>query len=198
MHFLARAFTARGIHFASIGYPLAPGAGLGKIVEDCRSATLWLYRQAERRHIDRARVSVLGHSAAGQLCTMVAAADWPALAPGLPAQILHRVIGASGFYDIEPFALTHFHDFTRFAPEDYRAWNPLRHVTPRLPAMSLLTGAAESSLLQQMMEHYARAVMEAGVPVETHATAGECHFSVLHQIGRPASPLFQRVLAAIQ
>jgi arylformamidase len=196
-HFLARAFTARGVHVATINYTLAPHAGLGEIVAECRLAARHVYERAIEWKIDRTRFSVLGHSAAGQLCTMTAAADYAEEAPGLPSQLFRACIGVSGFYDTEPFAQTHFQEFTRFVPDDYRTWNPLRHVSAHLPPMQLITGARESSLLQQMMAHYAAALSGAKVPVETTCAEGECHFSVLHEIGNPASPLFRRVLQAI-
>jgi arylformamidase len=185
MHFLAGAFTRAGVHVACINYGLAPGQNLGQIVGNCRDAVAFLHANAAELGIDSARVSVLGHSAAGQLAALTAADT---------ALEVHACLGVSGFYDIVPFAQTHFHDFTRFPVEEYTTWNPLWNVSPGNPPALLITGAKESSLLQQMMGHYAAALRAYGVSVETIAAPGECHFSVLHEIGREDSELFRRVL----
>jgi arylformamidase len=194
MHFLAEAFTQRGVHVACINYGLAPTQDLGGIIDDCRRAVAYLYRQADALSIDPERISVIGHSAAGQIAAMVAATPWQDYLPESSGALLHACIGVSGFYDIEPFARTDFHAFTRFPVDDYWTWNPLRHVTPDFPPALLITGAKESSLLQQMTGHFAEALRANAVPVETICAGGECHFSVLHAIGNPASPLFARVL----
>jgi arylformamidase len=198
MHFLAEAYTARGVHVACVNYGLAPGQDLNGIVDDCRRAVAYLHREAPALRIDPSHISVLGHSAAGQLATIVAATTWQDYSPAAPRQILHGCIGVSGFYDIEPFAQTHFQDFTKFPVNQYRAWNPLRNISPANPTTLLITGARESSLLQQMMWHYADGLRACSVPVDTICAGGECHFSVLHEIGNSASPLFQRVLQLVR
>lgn len=195
MHGLAGAFTGAGFHVATINYPLAPGHSLDTIVEACRAATAWLYRHAAELGVDRQRISVLGHSAAGQLCTLVASTRWGEHDAALPVQIVHRCIGVSGFYDIEPFGHTGFAAMTRFAPEDYHRYNPPGHVAGHLPPTLLVTGGLESSLLQQMMAGYADVLRGARVPVDTLVAPPECHFSVLHQFGRPESMVFQAARA---
>ena len=189
MHFLAGAFTRAGVHVACINYGLAPGQSLGGIVEDCRKAVGYLRANAAELGIDSARVSVLGHSAAGQLAAVTAS----------DASLgVRACVGVSGFYDIEPFAGTHFHAFTQFPAEEYATWNPLRHVSAGNPPTLLITGAKESSLLQQMMGHYAAALRGWDVPVETFAASGECHFSVLWEVGREESEIFRRVLRFVR
>ncbi len=197
-HFLAPAFTAAGFHVAAINYRLAPEHSLGAIVEDCRAATLWLYQRASELNIDRDRVSVLGHSAAGQLCAMVAATRWDELDASVPKQIIERCVGVSGFYDIEPFPLTGFQNMTRFAAEEYVRWNPVNQVSDHLPPGLLITGGEESGLLRQMMERYAMLLRGSRVPVTTVLAEGECHFSVLHGLGNPASALFREAITFLR
>ncbi|MEI9998100.1 MAG: alpha/beta hydrolase [Verrucomicrobiota bacterium] len=188
MHFLAGAFNRAGVHVACINYGLAPANDLSGIVAECRAAVAHLRSEAPALGIDGKRISVLGHSAAGQLAALVAADQ---------TLKLHAWIGVSGFYDIEPFAQTHFHTFTKFPLEQYAAWNPLRHVSAQTPPALLITGARESSLLQQMTAHEAAALRAHGVPVETICAPGESHFSVLHAIGDATSPLFAAALRRV-
>jgi arylformamidase len=189
MHFLAGSFTREGIHVACINYGLAPAQDLAGIIGDCRAAVTWLRGESSALNLAPSRISVLGHSAAGQIAALVAA----------DASLeLHGCIGVSGFYDIVPFAQTPFHASTQFPIEQYAQWNPLDHVSAKNPSTLLITGARESSLLQQMMAHYAAALRAHAVPVETICAPDECHFSVLHEITQAGSPLFSRVLQMLR
>jgi arylformamidase len=189
MHFLAESFTRAGVHVACINYGLAPARDLSGIITDCRTAVGWLRGESSGLGIDPSRISVLGHSAAGQIAALTAA----------DAELgLHACVGVSGFYDIVPFAGTPFHASTQFPVEQYARWNPLDNVSAKNPSTLLITGARESSLLQQMMAHYADALRAHDVPVETICAQDHCHFSVLHEIGQPASPLFTRVLQMVR
>lgn len=193
MHFLAPAFNAAGVHVACPSYRLAPGASLDEIVGDCRAAVACLHREASGLGVDRARISVLGHSAAGQLATAVASTNWRTIDATLPDAPIRAAIGVSGFYDIEPFARTEFQACTRFSLESYRRNNPVALVHSSLPPTLLITGAKESGLLHEMQSGYAALLAQAGVPVEQIDAPGECHFSVLACLGDPASPVHRSV-----
>lgn len=193
MHFLAGAFTARGFNVAAINYGLAPARSLTQIVADCRAAVRWVYERADELGVDRARISLLGHSAAGQLAAVVAGTRWDQLDAGLPPQIVHRLVGVSGFYDIEPVRQTGFHDMVRFPNAEYREWNPLHLVAAHHPPALLLIGERESPLLHAMMHRYAAALGAVGVPVQTVVPPDECHFSVLHRVGDLGSAVFEGV-----
>jgi arylformamidase len=198
MHFLAEPFTQNGVHVAAVSYGLAPDQDLRGIIDDCREAVTYLFSEAGTLQIDRSRLSVLGHSAAGQIVAMLAATHWRDHHPEASSPILRACIGVSGFYDIEPFAQTHFHAFTKFPPEQYREFNPLRNIQTWNPPTLLLTGALESSLLQQMMHHYADGLQSKSVSVETVCAEAECHFSVLRKIGDPKADLFKKVLGLVR
>ncbi len=197
MHFLVPAFTAAGVHVACPNYRLAPGCGLDGIVADCRRAVSHLATDAGTLGLTPGRFSVLGHSAAGQLAAVVAATDWPALEPQLPADLLQHCIGISGFYDIEPFAQTGFQSAVGFSDEAYRRCNPARLVRGGLPPALLITGSRESDLLHEMMSGYAALLSAAGVPVKALDAPEECHFSVLAQAGEPDSDLHRAVLDVV-
>lgn len=197
MHFLVPAFTAAGVHVACPNYRLAPQASLDEIVADCRSAIAHLHLNRGATGVDPGPLSVLGHSAAGQLAAVMASTDWPAFDPRLPSDLIHSWIGVSGFYDIEPFELTGFQSQTSFTTDAYRRWNPVNLVHADMPPGLLITGGEESGLLHEMMNGYARLLAMSGVSVRTMDVRGESHFSVLSRIGDPESELHQLVLASV-
>jgi acetyl esterase/lipase len=133
MHFLVPAFTAAGVHVAFPNYRLAPAAGLGDIVGDCRRAVAFVHENRDATGADTGGMYVLGHSAAGQLAAAMASTNWREFDPRLPADMLDGFIGVSGFYDIEPFAGTGFQQQTKFAISDYKTWNPVNLIHAGMP-----------------------------------------------------------------
>jgi arylformamidase len=183
------------VHVACPNYRLAPTAGLGDIVGDCRRAVAFIHDNRDATGAGTGGLYVFGHSAAGQLAAVVASTDWPEFDPHLPAHVLDGFIGVSGFYDIEPFADTGFQQQTKFAIGGYRIWNPVNLIRAGMPPGLLITGANESGLLHEMMDGYAAQLRSAAVAVETIDAPDEDHFSVLARLGDAKSELNKRVLA---
>jgi arylformamidase len=179
-------------------YRLAPGASLDEIVTDCRRAIGFLALNPNVTGMPVGEISVIGHSASGQLAAVMASTDWPAFDARLSADLLHGWIGVSGFYDIEPFRLTGFQANTRFTDEAYRRWSPVNLVRAGLPPGLLITGGQESGLLHEMMDGYAGLLREKGVATRTIDAAGEDHFSVLARVGDRDSEVHRLALAMVR
>jgi arylformamidase len=197
MHFLVPAFTAAGVHVVCPSYRLAPEHSLGEIVGDCRGAISFLQSEATALELNADRFSVLGHSAAGQLATVLASTDWTALNAVQPSRALRSWVGVSGFYEIEPFALTAFQPLVGFSTEEYRRWNPMDLVRADQPPGLLITGGQESTWLHEMAEVYRNNLRSVGVGVTAIDVPEECHFSVLSLIGDSTSNLHHAVLAQL-
>ena len=71
---LAAGPNARGVTVAVAGYELCPGRSIADIIEQMRSACLWLWRKY------RKRIFIYGHSAGGHLSACMLAQDWKAVA----------------------------------------------------------------------------------------------------------------------
>jgi arylformamidase len=195
MHFLVPAFTSAGVHVACPNYRLAPATSLDDIVGDCRRAVAFVHENRKATGVGNGVMYVLGHSAAGQLASVMASTKWPEYDPHLPLDLLRGFVGVSGFYDIEPFAGTAFQQQTKFAFRDYQTWNPVDTIRAGMPSALLITGAKESGLLHEMMDGYAALLRGAAVNVEMVDAPAEDHFSVLARLGDKTSSTHKRVLA---
>ncbi|MCH7729198.1 MAG: alpha/beta hydrolase, partial [Planctomycetes bacterium] len=98
--FPAIGLNESGVLFVSINYALAPSVSLDDIVEQCRQAVIWVYRNAEKYGGDTKRIHVSGHSAGGHLTAMMLSTDWAQ--KGLPAALLASGITISGIFDLFP------------------------------------------------------------------------------------------------
>jgi acetyl esterase/lipase len=98
MTFMAPAFTAEGITFASIGYRLAPKHVFPAAYEDCAAAVQWLWKNAASFGSDPKRLAIGGHSAGGHYGSLLAVKrDWQA-ALGLPTDIIKLCLPISGVF----------------------------------------------------------------------------------------------------
>ncbi len=64
-------FVNDGIAYAAINYTLAPRAGIGQMVEQCRQSIKWLYNNAGKLGFNRNKLFISGSSAGAHLACMV-------------------------------------------------------------------------------------------------------------------------------
>ncbi len=98
MSFMAPAFTAHGITFASIGYRLAPKHIFPAAYDDCALAVQWLWKNAGLFKADPKRLAIGGHSAGGHYGALLAVKrDWQA-GLGLPNDVIKLCLPISGVF----------------------------------------------------------------------------------------------------
>ena len=72
---MAAGLNSRGIAVAVAGYDLCPQVTIGQIINQIRTACLFLWRRFGQR------LMVYGHSAGGHLAACMVATDWKKLDP---------------------------------------------------------------------------------------------------------------------
>jgi arylformamidase len=100
--FVAPPFVAAGAMVVLPGYALCPAVSVEHIVLQMVQALAWVHRHATEFGGDTNRIVVAGHSAGGQIATMLLACDWRAVAPDLPANLVKAALPISGLYELEP------------------------------------------------------------------------------------------------
>lgn len=65
-------FIEQGYAFASIDYRYSTDAIFPAQIQDCNQAISWLYANAEKYHIDKHRIALVGFSAGGHLASLLA------------------------------------------------------------------------------------------------------------------------------
>lgn len=188
--YLAPAFIARGIGFASVNYSLLPHVRLDSIVAQARRSVGWLGAQAGTLGIDAGRIFVSGHSAGAHLAALCMSAS------GGGADCGARIRGAcliSGIFDLEPLRHTTDNNIYRFDAEAVRLYSPIR---APLHAGKTLIGCFGSNETREFKQQTAR-YLELSAPTSRECLLlelfGRNHFDVVSQLGNPDSLLYATV-----
>lgn len=67
-----RSFIEQGYAFASIDYRYSTDAVFPAQIQDCNQAISWLYANAEKYHINKSKIALIGFSAGGHLASLLA------------------------------------------------------------------------------------------------------------------------------
>lgn len=194
--FMAPAFTQAGALVVSINYSLAPAVPVAHIVQQCRRALAWVYRNIHRYGGDPERIHVSGSSAGGHLAGMLLAGGWQHGAD-LPDGVIQSASPISGLFDLRPLRHTHVNAWTAFDFDTATLASPLFHLPGRPCPILLAWGEHETDEFKRQSRIYASACREAGCSVQMLEVAGVNHFNILMQLRDPASPLCEAILGSM-
>lgn len=130
--FAASACRSHRMHFAALGYRLAPEASLPEIVADVHDGLTMLRDRADELGIDPEAVVVVGHSAGAHLAA-TAACD--------PRLDLAGVVLLGGVFDLEPVRRSYVNDAVGMRADQVADLSPIQD-TPR-PGTTVIVRWAE-------------------------------------------------------
>jgi arylformamidase len=185
---LARA----GAIFISVEYPLAPGITLDEMVRQVREAIVWIHRNAATIGGDPNRIHLSGNSAGGHLGAILLATEWRD--HGLPENALAGACLVSGVFDMRPIRFTSYNEALRLDEETAARFSPLLHLPERGCPLIVAVGRDETTEFVRQSVEFFEAWVEKGFHGELIVMPKLHHFSIIGELGNPASPLFQAIL----
>ncbi len=192
--FVARGLGSAGAAVVVVNYALIPTVSMDELVRQCRASIGWVWRHAASFGGDPERIFVSGHSAGGHLVAMLMSTDWRAFDATLPGDVLKAGCGISGLYDLEPIRLCYLNETLRLTPEVARRNSPIHVPPPRSGPLLLAVGGLEGPEYHRQSRELAGVWWSRGLPAEVLDMAGHHHFSIVAELGDPASAL-SRLLA---
>lgn len=183
-------FVANGFADAltvSVNYALCPSVDMDQLLEQCRNAVAWVFRNAADFGGDPCRLFVSGHSAGAHIGAMLAATDWDAR--GLPADIIKGVTAMSGLFELEPVRLSFMNSEIRLTPDLASRNSPIRLPLPARLPMLIAVGSLESGEFRRQSADYASRADAATADPRFLEARGHHHYSILDCFCDPRSAL---------
>ena len=186
MHsFIAAALHDAGAAVVLPNYTLCPQASIPQITLQMLRAVGWGWRNARRLGASPARISVIGHSAGGQLTAMMLACAWKVFDADLPADVVKRAMGLSGLYDLGPLKHTpSLQEVLRLTPQQVHDASPARLPPPARGRFVGVVGGEESGEYLRQNRLIQQAWGRERVP-QAATLPGLNHFSIVDALATP-------------
>jgi arylformamidase len=181
----AEPYINAGAHFVSVDFTnvTATKGDLFPLVDQCRRAVGWTYRNAAKFGGDPERLYLCSRSSGSHLAGCVVTTDWEKM--GLPRNILKGAVMGSGMYDLKPVRLSARSKFIAFTDEMEHQLSAQRHIDKLNTPLVLCIGTLETPEFQRQSRDFAAAVKAAGKQAELVIGQHYNHFEVGDTIGHP-------------
>ena len=174
-------FAAASLHEAGwgcvvVGYPLAPEARIGDMIDVCAEAIQWTADT-----LNPQTLVVAGSSAGAHLAASAVSMASPPLAAHIDGLILF-----SGVYDLEPLIGTSVDNALHLSADEARALSPLHNQPANVPSF-ITWGEHETPWFVDMSHTYADHLRAYNIDATTYEYPGRNHFDIVHALQDPAS-----------
>jgi arylformamidase len=202
--FIAPPFVAQGACVVVPNYTLCPAARVSDITRQMVVAVAWVWQHIAEHGGEPDRITVVGHSAGGQLVGMLLATDWLAvgrqLGVALPAQPLQHGVSISGLFDMEPIRQTPFLADLGLSPEEAANQSPALLPVPSTSGprgrLTTVVGGDESDEFKRQ-NRLIRQAWGSDAVLVCEELPDLNHFSVVEELVKSGSRLHGLVSGAL-
>ncbi len=181
----AEVFVKAGAHFVIVDYNnvLETNGDLFPMVDQCRRAVAWVYRNAASFGGNATEIYLSGRSSGSHMGGCVVITEWEK--QGLPRDILKGAALSSGMYDLKAVRLSKRSSYVKFTDEMEQALSAQRHLDKIHTPLVLAHGTAETPEFQRQTREFAAALAAAGKPVQLIVAKGYNHPEMGETLGNP-------------
>jgi arylformamidase len=183
--YLAEPFVKAGAHFINVEFNNVgeTDGDIGVMVDQCRRAVAWVYRNAASFGGDPNALYLSGHSSGGHLAGCVVITEWEK--QGLPRDLLKGALLGSGMYDLKPARLSARSRYVKFTDAMEEALSAQRHLDRIHTPLVLVHGTLETPDFQRQTRDFDAALRAVGKPVTLIVAKGHNHFELGESLGNP-------------
>ena len=192
----AESFVPAGCAYVTVNYLLAPEASIDLIVQQCRVALAWTYRNAFTFNGDPNKIYVLGRSAGGHLAGMMLANNWRHELD-LPENLIKGACVLSGLFDLEPVRLSNANEWAKLDKEAAYRNSPVHHLPEIGCPLIVGWGEHETDEFKRQSDIYRIAWQARGWFCETIEFAGKHHFGSMPDLMFPTQTCTKAVFSQI-
>ncbi len=190
----AEPYVRAGANFAVLDFTNVgeTGGDIFPLVDQCRRAVAWLYRNAGKFGGDPERLYIISRSSGSHLTSCVLISEWEK--QGLPRNIVKGAVLGSGMYDLAPVRLSRRSSFVKFTDAMVQDLSAMRHIEKIHTPVTIGVGALETPEFQRQAREFAAALKAAGKPAELIVAQGYNHYETGETIGHPYAVLGRAAL----
>ncbi len=190
----AEVFVKAGANFVAVDFTNVreTKGDLFPLVDQCRRATAWTYRNASTFGGDANAIYLCSRSSGSHLAGCVVITEWEK--QGLPRDIIKGAVLGSGMYDLKPVRLSKRGDYVKFTDEMEEALSAQRHIANIHTPLVLAHGTLETPEFQRQTRDFAAALEAAGKPVQLIVGKGYNHYELGETLGNPYAVLGRAAL----
>jgi len=183
--YMAENFVKAGAHWAAVDFYNVgeTGGDLFPMVEQCRRAVAWVYRNAASFGGDPNRIYLSGHSSGAHLGGCVLITDWAR--EGLPQDIIKAALLGSGMYDLKAVRLSQRSSYVKFTDRMEQELSPQRHLERIRTPLTLTYGTLETPEFQRQTREFHAALTAAGKTARLIVGRGYNHYETQETMGNP-------------
>jgi arylformamidase len=183
--YLAEPFVNAGAHFINVEFNNVPETDgrLEPMVDQCRRAVAWTYRNAASFGGDANALYLGGFSSGSHLGGCVLITEWEK--QGLPRDILKGAILGSGMYDIKPARLSKRSSYVKFTDQTEQALSAQRHLDKIHTPLVIVHGTLDTPEFRRQSRDFHAALQAAGKPAKLIVGKGHNHFDLQMSLGNP-------------
>lgn len=186
--FVGAALAARGVVTVVPDYRLYPEIRFPAFMHDAAAAVAWTEANAGAYGGDPGRIFLMGHSAGGQIATLLALDDRYLCEAGVDPGAIAGVIGLAGPYDFLPLRGATLRAI--FGPEaQWPRSQPIDFVSPAAPPMLLAAGSADKTVDPANATRLAARLTQDGTTVRLRLYRGIGHRMVIGGFASLLAPL---------
>jgi arylformamidase len=181
----AEVYIKAGANFVAVDFNdvLETKGDLFQMVDQCRRAVAWVYRNATSFGANPDQTYICSRSSGSHLAGCVVITEWEK--QGLPRDILKGGVLGSGMYDLKPVRLSKRGNYVKFTDEMEAALSAQRHIDKIHTPLILTHGTLETPEFQRQTREFAAALKAAGKPVQLIVGKGYNHYEMGETIGNP-------------
>ncbi len=192
----APTFIREGVIYIALDFPNIPEATLPQMVQHCREAMAWIYKNIANYGGDPEKINVSGHSSGGHLAATLLTTDWQSYQ--MPKDLIKSGLLISGIYDLKPAMLSSRGAYLKLNAQEVHDYSPIDKLANLRAPVTIVFGEKESPEFKRQAEAFVAALEQRNAKPQLIRVANRDHFKVLNELNDPSSAIALAAIKQIQ